>query len=255
MQRIRARLTYANVMATVAVFIALGGSSYAAVTLGKDSVGSREIRDGSVRGKDIKDHSITGTDILPGSLSTTQIGYGSLNGGDIADHSLMAADFADGQIPVGPKGEKGDQGIQGPQGDKGDTGATGPQGDKGDTGATGPQGPKGDTGDTGPQGPKGDTGATGAPGLSGVEVVSATQDVTHASGTTGNVWQRVSCPAGKTLLSGGYNWPGPGAVVVDDEPQVGPGYAYWYVFLRLPSTFNYDGTDTLTVYATCAYAS
>ena len=35
---IRNRLTYANVMATVALFIALGGVSYAAVKLPKNSV-------------------------------------------------------------------------------------------------------------------------------------------------------------------------------------------------------------------------
>jgi hypothetical protein len=34
-QRLRARLTYANVMATIAVFIALGGSSYAAIEPGR----------------------------------------------------------------------------------------------------------------------------------------------------------------------------------------------------------------------------
>ena len=37
----------------------------------------------------------------------------------------------------GPKGEKGDTGIQGPQGEKGDTGIQGPQGAKGDIGPTG----------------------------------------------------------------------------------------------------------------------
>jgi hypothetical protein len=76
----------------------------------------------------------------------------------------------------GAKGEKGDtgdkgaQGIPGPiglQGPKGDTGAAGPQGPKGDNGAAGPQGLKGDTGATGAPGSKGDTGATGAPGSKG----------------------------------------------------------------------------------------
>ena len=77
---------------------------------------------------------------------------------------------------VGPKGDKGDTGIQGPpgaKGDKGDTGATGPPGAKGDTGntgATGPPGAKGDTGDTGATGPpgaKGDTGMQGPEGSPG----------------------------------------------------------------------------------------
>lgn len=67
----------------------------------------------------------------------------------------------------GPKGDKGDTGLQGPQGPKGDTGPAGPQGEKGDTGAQGPQGEKGDTGATGPQGEKGDIGPQGPQGPQG----------------------------------------------------------------------------------------
>ncbi len=55
---------------------------------------------------------------------------------------------------VGPKGDKGDPGLQGPKGDTGAQGATGP---------VGPQGPKGDAGAQGPQGPKGETGPQGSP--------------------------------------------------------------------------------------------
>ena len=40
LQRVRERLSYANVVATLALFIALGGASYAAVTLPHDSVGT-----------------------------------------------------------------------------------------------------------------------------------------------------------------------------------------------------------------------
>ena len=42
---IRTRLSYANVMASVAVFLALGGASYAAVSLPRDSVGTQQLRD------------------------------------------------------------------------------------------------------------------------------------------------------------------------------------------------------------------
>ena len=63
-------------------------------------------------------------------------------------------------IPVGPKGDKGDPGAKGDKGDpgaKGDIGPQGPAGPKGDTGATGATGPKGEKGDPGPQGPAGKT--------------------------------------------------------------------------------------------------
>src|SRR3954447_8208291 len=47
----RPRLTYANIMATIAVFIALGGSSYAALKLPRNSVGSTQIRSGAVQSR------------------------------------------------------------------------------------------------------------------------------------------------------------------------------------------------------------
>jgi hypothetical protein len=42
------KLTYANVMATIAVFIALGGASYAAIKLPKNSVGTEQLKKGAV---------------------------------------------------------------------------------------------------------------------------------------------------------------------------------------------------------------
>lgn len=42
------RLTYANVMATIAIFVALGGASYAALSLPANSVGTRQLKRGSV---------------------------------------------------------------------------------------------------------------------------------------------------------------------------------------------------------------
>jgi hypothetical protein len=39
MRRLRAQLSYANVMSSIAVFLVLGGSVYAAATLPRNSVG------------------------------------------------------------------------------------------------------------------------------------------------------------------------------------------------------------------------
>jgi hypothetical protein len=48
---IRERATYANVMSTIAVVLALGGSAYA-VGLGRNSVGSKQLKPGAVKLKD-----------------------------------------------------------------------------------------------------------------------------------------------------------------------------------------------------------
>lgn len=57
-RRLRAHLTYANVMSTVAVFIALGGSAYAVAT---------------ITGRDVKNRSLTGADIKRNSIGANPI--------------------------------------------------------------------------------------------------------------------------------------------------------------------------------------
>ena len=57
-RRLRGRLSYANVMATIAVFVALGGTSYAALSLPRNSVGSAQLRTGAVRSIDVKNRSL-----------------------------------------------------------------------------------------------------------------------------------------------------------------------------------------------------
>lgn len=70
MKQIRQRLTYANVMATIAVFIALGGASYAAIKLPKNSVGSKQLKNNAVTTAKIKNGAVTGEKIQAGSLGT-----------------------------------------------------------------------------------------------------------------------------------------------------------------------------------------
>lgn len=100
---LRRRITYSNVVATLALFVALGGTSYAAL---------------KVTGKDVKDSSLTGADIKNSSLTTS----------DVKDSSLLAKDFKAGQLPAGPKGDKGDKGDPGTPGTNGTNGTNGAAG-------------------------------------------------------------------------------------------------------------------------------
>ena len=63
--QLRQRLTYANVMSTLAVFIALGGSSYAALTISGSDVKNR-----SIAGKKLKRNTLTGREIKESRLGT-----------------------------------------------------------------------------------------------------------------------------------------------------------------------------------------
>jgi hypothetical protein len=63
--RLRTRLTYANVAATLALVLAAGGSSYAALSLPRDSVGSAQIRRGAVGTGELRNHGVHAIDIAP----------------------------------------------------------------------------------------------------------------------------------------------------------------------------------------------
>jgi hypothetical protein len=63
LRRIRDRLTYANVVATIALFIALGGTAWAATALPRNSVGTNQIRNGAIRSADIRDRALQVRDI------------------------------------------------------------------------------------------------------------------------------------------------------------------------------------------------
>jgi hypothetical protein len=74
LRKVRAHLTYANVMATLAVFIALGGTGYAALR-----IGSKQIRDNTVRSKDVRNDNLRGRDVRNSSLSGSDIAESSLD--------------------------------------------------------------------------------------------------------------------------------------------------------------------------------
>jgi hypothetical protein len=66
-RRISSKLNYANVVATIAIFAALGGGAYAA-TVAKNSVKSSSIKNNQVRSADVKDAAITGNDVNEATL-------------------------------------------------------------------------------------------------------------------------------------------------------------------------------------------
>ena len=78
LRSIRAHLSYANVTATLALFIALGGSSYAALRIGSreivnNSVRSGDIRNNHVRSRDIRNGTLLGRDVKRNALGPNQI--------------------------------------------------------------------------------------------------------------------------------------------------------------------------------------
>jgi hypothetical protein len=69
MRFVRKRLTYANVMSSLAVFlIVAGGTAFAAGKLGKNTVGTKQLKNNAVTGAKIKKEAVTGAKIKLSSL-------------------------------------------------------------------------------------------------------------------------------------------------------------------------------------------
>jgi hypothetical protein len=79
MNRAHSKLTYANVVATLALFIAVGGASaFAASQLKKNSVGTKQIKNSAVTAAKIKNGAITGAKVANDTLTGTQINASTL---------------------------------------------------------------------------------------------------------------------------------------------------------------------------------
>jgi hypothetical protein len=97
LSKLSSRLTYANVVASIALFIALGGTSYGLAT---GSIGSREIKSNSVRSEDIRNNDVRGNDIRNRTIKAKDVGKGA----------LLADNFKAGQLPAGAAGAIGPRG-------------------------------------------------------------------------------------------------------------------------------------------------
>ncbi len=88
----RPKLTYANAMATIAVFIALGGGAYAALRVPPHSVGSRQLKAGAVTKGKVGREAITAAKVAEHTLTGTQIDLSALGTVPAAESSQSAAE-------------------------------------------------------------------------------------------------------------------------------------------------------------------
>jgi hypothetical protein len=164
----------------MALFVAIGGASYAAITLPKNSVGAAQIKKSAVTGAKVKAGTLDASDFKAGALSAAAAGLA---------------------------------GTQGP------TGPTGPTGAQGPTGPTGPTGAQGPTGPTGPTFAFSDSQLLVSPvQISGsTTVISYPVTIPRAGLLTGTVTGRVfpgSGPLGDRALAYCRAWMAPGNVAI-----------------------------------------
>jgi hypothetical protein len=102
-RKVRPHLSFANVVAVMAMFIALGGFSYAATKIGSkqianNSIRSKDIRTGAVSTSDIKTNTIGTFDITDGAITTADIADGAIGAGKLADNAVGSGKIEDGAV-------------------------------------------------------------------------------------------------------------------------------------------------------------
>jgi hypothetical protein len=214
MDRFKKWFTFGNVVASVAVFMAMSGAAVAVTKVAKNSVTSPSIKNGAVTGQDVKDDGLSGADIdeaslaladekrptgpaggdLAGQYPNPLIGPAAVGTGELADNSVVSAKIANGTI-AGPDYE--DASITG--GKVANESLTGSDLATDSVGAS----------ETAPN----SVGvseivndAVGSVELKGMTTATSA-GVTVTAGTPQNA--SVTCPAGK-IVGGGYSW-------LDDE--------------------------------------
>jgi hypothetical protein len=105
MNKIRQHLSYANIVATLALFLVLSGGAAFAVTR---KVGSKELQAGAVTAAKIKkgavgegklaDGAVSGAKLATGAVTAPKLAAGSVGAGQLADGAVASAKLADGSV-------------------------------------------------------------------------------------------------------------------------------------------------------------
>jgi hypothetical protein len=172
MSRLRNWLTYGNVTATIAVFLAISGTAAAVTLAPANSVVSGSIKDGEVRTPDLASGAVTTAKLRDSSVGSGKVANGSLNGNDVRDESLYADDLAGSSVGTS---ELLDVSVTG---------------DKIQSGAVTSRAIA--------------TNTVGAAGLKRLTTATSPQGTSISPGSAGNA--EVTCPNGGMVVGGGYAW-------------------------------------------------
>ncbi|HEY8815154.1 MAG TPA: hypothetical protein VIP57_08630 [Candidatus Dormibacteraeota bacterium] len=219
--------TFANVISSLALFLALGGAgAWAATSLPASSVGTAQLKNGAVTAKKVRRGSLLASDFKSGQLPTGATGATGAVGpqgatgprglqGDTGDRGAQGAQGETGERgPRGLQGEPGEPGERGPRGSQGETGERGARGEDGEAGPRGPRGPlgpegepgeRGEAGKRGAQGPQGEPGEQGPEGEPGI-TRTLTRYGPEVSAAGGAVSYAVCKGKEEVVTGGGYDF-------------------------------------------------
>jgi hypothetical protein len=91
---VKPRLSFANVTSMLALFIALGGTSYAAATLSSNSVNKSHLRSNSVGKSEIRRAAVGQSEVRANSIGASELRTSAVGSNDVKDETLGVNDLA-----------------------------------------------------------------------------------------------------------------------------------------------------------------
>lgn len=99
MKRIGKALSYSNVVATIALFLALGGGVvYAASNLGKNAVKSKNIAANAVKARNLAKNAVQSKSLAANSVTNAKIKKDAVTSSKVRKGALSRSDMADGTL-------------------------------------------------------------------------------------------------------------------------------------------------------------
>jgi hypothetical protein len=98
LKRFSQRLSFANVTSALALFIALGGTSYAAIELPSNSVGREQIRTGGVGQSEVGARTIGKSEIRRSGVGRSEIATGGVAQKELRVNSVGPGEIRNGRI-------------------------------------------------------------------------------------------------------------------------------------------------------------
>jgi hypothetical protein len=113
MKKLSKRLSYANVVSTIALFLALGGATaYAVNQLPPKSIGAKQLRPGAVTADKIRKNAVSAPKIVAQAVKSGKIAGGAVKEAKLANASVTNAKLASGAVStekIGPDAVTGAQ--------------------------------------------------------------------------------------------------------------------------------------------------
>lgn len=98
MRRLRQQLTYSNVTASIALFVALSGVAVATATLPRNSVGTNQLKHGAVTTGKIRNYAVRSGKLAKGSVLTSRLADNAVNSRKLGYHAVQNLNLDSGAV-------------------------------------------------------------------------------------------------------------------------------------------------------------